>query len=247
MVKDDIKHTKEDLKCKETWSLRKRAPHSAVSEVYHPSAGTRKLNFVFLSINQLCCISKSFLREKWEFSLEKGLIYYILHSNVLSIFFRLQDFRNNLVFSKCTFSYEKNHSQEIASHILRQLYNHKIKTWRITLLLKKLKARGKETVPYYNVGILALEGSVGPFTAYWWRPACANHPLDTQKGNVGLCSRLYNLSDARFSLRKTSWQIKFKLQYRGLASEEEWCTGRGECMKLNATASCEPWLMGSDL
>lgn len=120
-------------------------------------------------------------------------------------------------------------------------------TWRITILLKKLKARGKQTVPYYNVGILALEGSVGPFTAYWWRSACANHSLDTQRGNVGLCSRLYNLSDARFSLTlEKTWLIKFKMQYRGLASEEEWCSWRGECMKLNATASYEPWLMGSD-
>lgn len=142
---------------------------------------------------------------KWKMRIFPWKRVNTLYSDVLSNFLGYRILRNNLVFSKCTFCYEKNHSQEIASHILRQLYNHNIKTWHITILLKKLKARGKQTVPYYNVGILALEGSVGPFTAYWWRSACANHSLDTQKGNVGLCSKLYNLSDARFSftLEKT--------------------------------------------
>jgi len=109
---------------------------------------------------------------------------------------------NGLGFSKCTFCYEKNHSQEIANHIQRQLYNHHIKTWYIAILWKKLKARDKHTVPNYNVGILALESCVGPFSAYWWRSAYGNHILDTQRGNVDLCSRLYNLSDARLTLRK---------------------------------------------
>lgn len=163
---------------------------------------------------------------KWKMRIFPWKRVNTLHSDVFSIFLGYRILRNNLVFSKCTFCHEKNHSREIVSHIPRQLYNHNIKTWRIIILLKKLKARGKQTAPYYNVGILALEGSVEPCAAYWWRSACANHILDTQRENVGLCSRLYNLSDARFSLtlEKTSWLIKFKMQYRGLAGEEEWCT-----------------------
>lgn len=125
-----------------------------------------------------------------------------LYSDIFSILLGCRILMSGLGFSKYTFYYEKNHSWEVVIYIQRQFYNWRTKTWHIIILWKKLKARGKPTAPDCNVGILALEGDVGPFSTYWWKLMYVNRILDPQRGNANFHSRLYKLSDARFTLQK---------------------------------------------